>query len=353
MDEFLQILEQLDRTAFALYILAVLAAGAVLNYYGLFFHQVVIWLGGAVLGLLGGILIGELVDSDYVWLWGVGGMAIIGSLALLLYYAVVFGVGVLLGVLAAYSLTQEVILLGLAGVVGGFVMVWIYNFAILALTALKGSFLLTYGLVKLYVKLSSSDYLDLLYRNYESQGVEGVLPLLFMPGCLFVAFLASGVVWQLGFRFRSGKFSRVHISKLAGRDGSTPPVAEHLGQEPAPPAPVQPAGHLGQEPLPPAPIQPAPEQLPEPVQPDRAYVIGRSAECDICLDDPSVSRIHAQVQMLADGRVSIVDSNSTNGTFFFDGHQWREFTRATVNPTVRIRFGGCEMLASELNGKRF
>ena len=91
----------------------------------------------------------------------------------------------------------------------------------------------------------------------------------------------------------------------------------------------------------------------EPVPQDRAYVIGRSAECDIGLDDPSVSRIHAEVRMLADGRVSIVDRDSTNGTFFFDGQQWREFIRATVNPTARIRFGSCEMLASELNGKRF
>ena len=225
MDEIFQILEQLDRTAFALYILVILALGAVLTYYGLFFHKCVIWLGGAVLGLLGGILIGGLVDGSQALLWGVGGMVLCGFLALLLYYAIVFGVGFLLGVLAAYVLTQtqEILWLGLAGGVGGFVVVWIYNFAILVLTALKGSFLLTYGLVKLYAKLSSSDYLDLLSRAYESQGMAGALSLLFIPGCLFIAFFSSGVIWQLGFRFRNGQFRRVQPPKLAGRDGSHAP----------------------------------------------------------------------------------------------------------------------------------
>ena len=48
------------------------------------------------------------------------------------------------------------------------------------------------------------------------------------------------------------------------------------------------------------------------------------------------------------GRLLIVDRDSTNGTFFYDGEQWRAFARATVQPTARLRFGDCELVASEL-----
>ena len=81
---------------------------------------------------------------------------------------------------------------------------------------------------------------------------------------------------------------------------------------------------------------------------DTMYAIGRADECDIPLSDPSVSRVHADVQWLADGRLLIVDRDSTNGTFFYDGQQWRAFVRATVQPTARLRFGDCELVASEL-----
>ena len=81
---------------------------------------------------------------------------------------------------------------------------------------------------------------------------------------------------------------------------------------------------------------------------EKIYTIGRGAECDIRLNDPSVSQVHAEVQFLADGKLAITDRNSSNGSFFFDGSQWREFVRATVNPTAHIRFGNCERVASQL-----
>ncbi|MBC9725504.1 FHA domain-containing protein [Streptomyces sp. TRM68367] len=42
--------------------------------------------------------------------------------------------------------------------------------------------------------------------------------------------------------------------------------------------------------------------------------IGRSADADIPLDDPDVSRLHCAVTVAADGRVSVADLGSTNGT---------------------------------------
>jgi hypothetical protein len=77
--------------------------------------------------------------------------------------------------------------------------------------------------------------------------------------------------------------------------------------------------------------EPEPEPEPEPAQPpqrERAVllwegrdvsldqsvtVIGRSSGCDIVVDDPNVSRRHAEVRRLGDG-YSLVDLGSTNGT---------------------------------------
>ncbi|MEV7996650.1 FHA domain-containing protein [Streptomyces sp. NPDC086077] len=42
--------------------------------------------------------------------------------------------------------------------------------------------------------------------------------------------------------------------------------------------------------------------------------VGRSAEADVPLDDPDVSRVHCAVTLGADGRVAVADLDSTNGT---------------------------------------
>jgi pSer/pThr/pTyr-binding forkhead associated (FHA) protein len=42
-------------------------------------------------------------------------------------------------------------------------------------------------------------------------------------------------------------------------------------------------------------------------------VIGRGEECDISVNHPSVSRVHAEVQALGDGRYELVDRESANG----------------------------------------
>ncbi|MEV6010344.1 FtsK/SpoIIIE domain-containing protein [Streptomyces sp. NPDC051976] len=42
--------------------------------------------------------------------------------------------------------------------------------------------------------------------------------------------------------------------------------------------------------------------------------IGRSADADVPLDDPDVSRLHCEIAVGADGRVTVADLGSTNGT---------------------------------------
>ena len=106
---------------------------------------------------------------------------------------------------------------------------------------------------------------------------------------------------------------------------------------PVPPVPVPPPV------LPPVPddlpagatmvyaADPEPEREPEPAKPaERAMlvliwdgrdlaldksvtVIGRSSGCDVVVDDPNVSRRHAEIRRLGEG-YSLVDLGSTNGT---------------------------------------
>ena len=45
------------------------------------------------------------------------------------------------------------------------------------------------------------------------------------------------------------------------------------------------------------------------------FTIGRSPSSDIVLDDPLVSRRHAELRLLPDGRRQLVDVGSFNGTF--------------------------------------
>ncbi|MEV6051056.1 FHA domain-containing protein [Streptomyces sp. NPDC052107] len=60
--------------------------------------------------------------------------------------------------------------------------------------------------------------------------------------------------------------------------------------------------------------------------------VGRSADADVPLDDPDVSRLHCVVTVGADGQVSVADLGSTNGTAL-DG------VRVGERP-VRVRAGG-------------
>jgi FHA domain-containing protein len=110
---------------------------------------------------------------------------------------------------------------------------------------------------------------------------------------------------------------------------------------PIPPAPVVPVDVPPvMPPIPDPPLtgatmvyapEPEPEPEPEPTPPPRreqavllwdgrdmsldqgVTVIGRSSGCDIVVDDPNVSRRHAEIRRLGEG-YSLVDLGSTNGT---------------------------------------
>ncbi|WP_405936990.1 FtsK/SpoIIIE domain-containing protein [Streptomyces sp. NBC_00726] len=65
--------------------------------------------------------------------------------------------------------------------------------------------------------------------------------------------------------------------------------------------------------------------------------IGRSAEADVPLDDPDVSRLHCEVTVSDDGRVAVADLASTNGTSL-DGAEVRDRPVRLV-PGALLRLG--------------
>ncbi|MGV9564884.1 FHA domain-containing protein [Streptomyces sp. NPDC003480] len=65
--------------------------------------------------------------------------------------------------------------------------------------------------------------------------------------------------------------------------------------------------------------------------------IGRSADADVPLDDPDVSRLHCAVTVAADGRVSVADLGSTNGTVL-DGRQLTD-RPVRLAPGALLRLG--------------
>ena len=65
--------------------------------------------------------------------------------------------------------------------------------------------------------------------------------------------------------------------------------------------------------------------------------IGRSADADVPLDDPDVSRLHCAVTVSAEGRVSVADLGSTNGTSL-DGTDVRDHP-VRLHPGALLRLG--------------
>jgi hypothetical protein len=69
---------------------------------------------------------------------------------------------------------------------------------------------------------------------------------------------------------------------------------------------------------------------------ERTVVVGRGGECDVRLDDPTVSRRHLELRALDDAWVAI-DLGSMNGTWLLG----RRIGRARVRPGDELVLGDC------------
>ncbi|MFD7614649.1 FHA domain-containing protein [Streptomyces sp. NPDC059828] len=65
-------------------------------------------------------------------------------------------------------------------------------------------------------------------------------------------------------------------------------------------------------------------------------VIGRAAEADVPLDDPDVSRLHCAVTVADDGRVTVADLGSTNGTTLDGSPVGSDAVRLSAGALLRL-----------------
>ncbi len=82
---------------------------------------------------------------------------------------------------------------------------------------------------------------------------------------------------------------------------------------------------------------------------------GRDPSCDLVLEDPALSRLHARIELADDGLVSINDAGSSNGIFLNRNDCWIHVRRVHLCIGDRIRFGDIEVPLERLTavfGKR-
>ena len=78
------------------------------------------------------------------------------------------------------------------------------------------------------------------------------------------------------------------------------------------------------------------------------YKIGRSNSCDIVLNDNSVSRKHAELLTLDDGRFYLTDCASQNGTYILQESQQQAVRQTFVQRTTCIRLGDIQLTIADL-----
>ena len=82
---------------------------------------------------------------------------------------------------------------------------------------------------------------------------------------------------------------------------------------------------------------------------ERKYTIGRALTCDIVLADDSVSRVHAELTFLDDGKFLVTDRGSTQGTFVTrQGGEARITQREPASLSDTMRFGTVSMPVREI-----
>ncbi len=81
------------------------------------------------------------------------------------------------------------------------------------------------------------------------------------------------------------------------------------------------------------------------------YLVGRSRDCDIVIDDVTVSRRHAELSLGESGHFVITDLESSGGTHLRAASGWRPVRRAQVALNDRIRLGACETTVQDLLGR--
>jgi len=74
----------------------------------------------------------------------------------------------------------------------------------------------------------------------------------------------------------------------------------------------------------------------------RFLTIGRSPDSHVFIDDPTVSRRHAELVITKSGEYYLSDCASTAGTFLKQKTGWCSIRQSFVNPNDSVKFGAIE-----------
>lgn len=75
---------------------------------------------------------------------------------------------------------------------------------------------------------------------------------------------------------------------------------------------------------------------------------GRDPACDLVVDHPGLSRLHARIELAADGLVSLLDAGSSNGIYLNRNDSWVRAKKVVLSIGDRIRFGDAEVPLEQL-----
>src|SRR5262245_24863664 len=83
-----------------------------------------------------------------------------------------------------------------------------------------------------------------------------------------------------------------------------------------------------------------------PLEEGQTLTAGRTPQCEMQLDDPSVSRRHCTIALEPGGVLRVTDLDSANGTFINE----RSVTEATARPGDLIRLGAAILEVRDSGG---
>jgi pSer/pThr/pTyr-binding forkhead associated (FHA) protein len=76
--------------------------------------------------------------------------------------------------------------------------------------------------------------------------------------------------------------------------------------------------------------------------------VGRDPGCDLVLDKPDISQIHASLELKDNGLVSVKDNDSVSGTYLNRSDHWIRVREITLCIADRVRFGAFEVPLQQL-----
>lgn len=81
---------------------------------------------------------------------------------------------------------------------------------------------------------------------------------------------------------------------------------------------------------------------------ERRFTIGRGSNCDIVLADSTISRLHATLTLLDNGRLLLTDCQSANGTRLYVQKKPLPVAHEIVTPEDSVQFGDMVWEVSDL-----